>query len=136
MKKAVLNGYVSNFSVDYNTLDVSDIVDTHLHLMKNKQYKIILWNNLYNIKSFSRSLDCVVKVSDCKKCIYLNNGPSLVRPTLIDLNSNELNYYPLMVSLERCNGSCNTLDNLSNKRCVANKLEDVNFNVYMITGIN
>ena len=42
MKKAVLNGYVSNFSVDYNTLDVSDIEETHLHLMKNKQYKIIL----------------------------------------------------------------------------------------------
>ena len=39
MKKAVLNGFASNFSVDYNTLDVSDIEDTHLHLMKNKQYK-------------------------------------------------------------------------------------------------
>ena len=33
---------------------------------------------------------------------------------LTDLNL-EVHYYPLMVSLDKCNGSCNTLDDLSSK---------------------
>ena len=35
MKKIRLDGYVYDFSVDYNTIDVSDIVDIHKYLMKN-----------------------------------------------------------------------------------------------------
>ena len=42
-----------------------------------------------------------------------------------------------MVSLGRCNGSCNTLDDLSIRTCVLNKTEDVNLNVFIvITRIN
>ena len=42
-----------------------------------------------------------------------------------------------MVSLGRCNGSCNTLDDLSVRTCVLNKTEDVNLNVFIvITRIN
>ena len=37
----------------------------------------------------------------------------MTRPTLIDLNldkyNQELHYYPFIGSLDRCNGSCNTL---------------------------
>ena len=33
----------------------------------------------------------------------------MTRPTLIDLNPTELVYYPFIVSLNRCNGSCNTV---------------------------
>ena len=45
---------------------------------------------------------------------------------------------PLIVSLHRCHGSCNTLDiNLSSKIGAPNKTEDVNLNVFnMIPGIN
>ena len=48
--------------------------------------------------SFSESLAFVVKVSDHTKCISLNNELCLAKPTFIDLNSNELHYYPHMVS--------------------------------------
>ena len=37
----------------------------------------------------------------------------MVKPTLTaltDLNPVELNYYPLMISLDRCSGSCNDVD--------------------------
>ena len=43
------------------------------------------------------------------KCLFLNDKPCMVRPTLIDLNSVELKYYPFMISLNKCNGSCNFL---------------------------
>ena len=42
-----------------------------------------------------------------------------------------------MVKLNKCVGSCKTLNNLSNKVCVPNKAEDLNLSVFnMITGIN
>ena len=34
-----------------------------------------------------------------------------------------------MVILDKCNGSCNTFSNISNKICVPNKTEDVNLSV-------
>ena len=34
-----------------------------------------------------------------------------------------------MVSLDRCSGSCNTLDDPSGRICVQNKIENVNSNV-------
>ena len=40
--------------------------------------------------------------------------------------------YPCAVKLDRCVGTCNTLNNLSNKVCVSNKIEDLNItkNIY------
>ena len=50
----------------------------------------------------------------------LNNELCLAGPTLINLNSNELHYYPFMVSLGTCNGSRNTLDDLLSRIFVPN----------------
>ena len=42
-----------------------------------------------------------------------------------------------MINLDRCVGTCNTLDDLSNNVCVPNETEDLNLYVFnMITGIN
>ena len=62
-------------------------------------------------------------------------------PTLIDLysneNSQEFPYSPFVVIFDRCVGSCNSLNDLSNKVCVPNKTEDLNLSVFnMIVGIN
>ena len=70
-----------------------------------------------------------------------NNQKWEIQPTLINLHPNEYNqefyYYPFPVKLDRCVGSCNTVNNLSNKVCVPNKTEDLNLRVFnMITGIN
>ena len=34
MKKTGFNGYIYDFSVDYDTIDVDDILDIHKYLMK------------------------------------------------------------------------------------------------------
>ena len=44
-----------------------------------------------------------------KKCLFLNDEPCMVRPTLIDLNPVELRYYPFMISLNKCTGGCSVL---------------------------
>ena len=46
----------------------------------------------------------------------------MVRPSLIDLNPVELKYYPFMISLYKCTGSCNVL---SPKICVPKETKDI-----------
>ena len=46
----------------------------------------------------------------------------MVRPTLIDMNPNELKYYPFIISLNKCTGSCNVL---SPKICVPKETKDI-----------
>ena len=54
----------------------------------------------------------------------------MARPALIDSNPNQYNqgfrYFPFMVSFDRCNGSCNNLDDTSGRIFVPNKTEGVN----------
>ena len=80
---------------------------------------------LIALLSFSGSL--------AAKCMFLNDEPCLARPTVIDLNPNELHYYPFMVSLDRFNGTCNILDDPDGRICVLNKTGDVNLNVFNMT---
>ena len=75
------------------------------------------------------------------KCISLSNQKFMIQPTFINLHPNEysqeFHYYPFSVKLDRCVGSCNTLNDLSNKVCVPNKTEDLNLSVFnTIRGIN
>ena len=42
-----------------------------------------------------------------------------------------------LVKLDRCVGSCNTLNDLSNKLCIPNKTKDLNLSMFnMMTGTN
>ena len=88
-----------------------------------------------------RLLISIVNAFNYAKCLLLDNQKCMTQPTLINLNSKEyrqeFHYYPFEVKLNRCVGSCITLNDLSNKVCVPNKTEDLNLSVFnMITGIN
>ena len=43
------------------------------------------------------------------RCLFLNDQPRMVRPTLIDMSTVELIYYPFMISLNEGTGSCYAL---------------------------
>ena len=93
------------------------------------------------LKMFVVLLSSVVNTSNHTKCVSLSNQKCMIQPTLINLHSNEysqeFHYYPFLVRLDRCVGSCNTLNDFSNKVCVPNKTEDLNLRVFnMITGIS
>ena len=62
----------------------------------------------------------------------LINEPYMIRPTLTDLNPIQLNYYIFMISLDKCNGSCNVIDDLPTKLCVPNKIKGINAEVFNI----
>ena len=73
--------------------------------------------SLVVLLSFSSSLAREAKVSDRAKCQFLDDEPWMFRPTIINLNPSGLEYYPFMISIDKCTGSCN---NLSPKFCVPN----------------
>ena len=70
----------------------------------------------------------IVNASNHIKCASLSNQKCKIQPALISLHPNEysqeLHWYPFAVELYKCVGSCNSLDESSNKACVPNKTED------------
>ena len=57
---------------------------------------------------------------------------SVVRPKILDVNEGvgEALFYPYNVLVNKCSGSCNTLDNPMTKLCVPNVIKRVNMQVY------
>ena len=81
----------------------------------------------------------IVHTSNHTKFVFLSNQKCQIQPTLINLRFNEysqeLHYYPSAVKSDECVGSCNTLDDLSNKVCVPNKTEEFDIHAFsMLTG--
>ena len=54
----------------------------------------------------------------------------MVKPTLIDFNPVEVRYYPFMISLDKCTGSCIVV---SPKICVLKEAKDVNIKAFNAT---
>ena len=103
-------------------------------LMKKKE-------NIREMFRFIGLLTGLVNGSDHTKCTSLSNQKCVIQTFLINLHHNkyskEFHYYPFAVKLDRCVGSCNNLNDLSNKVCVPNKTEDLNLSMFnMITEIN
>ena len=92
-------------------------------------------------KTFVGLLISVVNSFNHTKCVSWSNQKCTIQLTLIDLYPNEYtqksHHYPPVIKLDRCVGSCNILNELSNKVCDPNKTVDLNLNVFnTITGIN
>ena len=84
-----------DFPVAYDSVNVDDITDIYNYL--TKKYNIIF----VLLLRFDGSI--------AMKCVSLNNPTCTVREMLINLNPDGDQYYPYMVSLDKCNGSCNAL---------------------------
>ena len=92
-------------------------------------------------KEFIGILNSIVNASNQTKCVCLVNQQCMDQRTVINLHPNGysqgLRHYPLVVNLDRCVGSCKTLNDLSNTIYIPNKKEDGNLHVFnMIAGIN
>ena len=83
----------------------------------------------------------ILNASNHTKCALLCNQKWEIQPTLINLHRNEYNqelhYCPFAVKLDQCVGSCDTLNDLSDRVCFPNKTKDLIIHVFkMITGKN
>ena len=88
---------------------------------------------------FIALLSNIVNGSNHTKCVLLSNQKYMTQSTPINLHSNEysqeFDFYSFRFKLDRCVGSYNTLNGLSNIVCVPNKTEDLNLSMLnIITG--
>ena len=87
--------------------------------MERTWYKILL--GLIKIIFIGLSTG-LVNGSNRTQCVSLNSKKCMTQSTLINLHPNEysqeFHYFPFAVKLDRCVGSCNTLNDLSSKVCI------------------
>ena len=55
-------------------------------------------------------LRCNVLNVNSLECVSMNNQECKIRTEIINLNNNEPIYYPYSFKINRCKGSCNTIN--------------------------
>ena len=127
MKKTGLNGYVYDFSADYDALAVGDILDIHKYLTKK--------NNMKNKKMF-RFIKKVFFVAmsffgwNALKCISMNNQECKVGQETINININEPSFYPYSVKISKYSGSWNNINNPYAKLSIPDVFKNMNVKVF------
>ena len=66
------------------------------------------------------------------ECISVTNQECMPRPKILDVNEGfgEALFYPYNVLVNKCIGSCDTLDDPMGRLCVPNIIKNVNMKVY------
>ena len=62
-------------------------------------------------------------------CISMNNQECKIRPEIINLSTNGPIFYP-SIKINRCKGSCNTINESYAKICVPDQINDTNVKVF------
>ena len=78
------------------------------------------------------SLFGIIKIK-ALECVSVVNQKCMPRPKILDVNEGVGGalFYPYNVQVNKCSGSCNTLDNPMAKLCVPNVIKGVNMQVYI-----
>ena len=81
--------------------------------------------------NLARSLFSVLKVNTLE-CLSLINREYMPRPKILNINEGigEALFYPYNVLVNKCSGSCDTLDNPMSKICFPKIIKNVNMKVY------
>ena len=116
MKRKGFNGYVYDFSLDYDATNVNDIKDIHKYLMKKKN---IMYMKIFKFakKVFSIGLTILSHFTNASSlngfslsCISMNNQECETRPQVININGDEPVFFPFGIERSKCSGSCNNID--------------------------
>ena len=77
------------------------------------------------------SLFSIIKTK-ALECVSVVNQKCMSRPKILDVNEGvgEASFYPYKVLVNKCSGSCNTLDNPMSKICIPKIVKNVNIQVY------
>ena len=116
MKRKGFNGYVYDFSLNYDATNVNDIKDIHKYLMKKKN---IMYMKIFKFakKVFSIGLTILSHFTNASSlnrfslsCISMNNQECETRPQVININGDEPVFFSFSIERSKCSGSCNNID--------------------------
>ena len=66
----------------------------------------------------------------------MNNQECKIRTEIINLNTNEATFSPYSIKINRCKGSCNTINEPYAKICVPDQIKDTNVKVFNLMSKN
>ena len=138
MKKTGLNGYVYDFSVDYNAIVVDDILYIHNYLIK----KIAQYNKTFRFVklifiSAMMFFGCSLPILNSLKCISVNNQECKVRPQIVNVDSEEPAFFPFSIKISKWSGSCNNINDPYVKLCFSGVVKNLNVRVFnLMSGTN
>ena len=62
--------------------------------------------------------------------VSMNNQECKIRPEIINLNTNEPVFYPYSIKINKCQCSCNTINDPYSKVCVPDQIKNTNVKVF------
>ena len=130
MKKAGLNGYIYDFSVDYDTIAVDDILDIHKYFMAKNGIVENVWilkQVFFTAMTFFSFNPLNV---NSLECVSMNNQGCKTRTKIININNNEPVFYPFSIKVNKCSGSCNNINDLYSKLCVPDVVKNICVKVF------
>ena len=65
---------------------------------------LVYFGNLSNVNSL--------------ECVSMKNQECKVRPEIVDINSDNPIFYPFSIKVNKCNGSCNNINDPYTRICV------------------
>ena len=91
----------------------------------------VIDTNKMKIISLLISLFSIIKTK-ALECVSVVNQKCMPRPKILDVNEGigEALFYPYKVLVNKCCGSCNTLENPMSKICIPKIVKNVNMQVY------
>ena len=64
------------------------------------------------------------------ECVSMNNQECKIRLEIINVNTNEPMFYPYSITIIKCKGSCNTINDPCAKLCVTDTIKNMNVKVF------
>ena len=82
------------------------------------------------------SLFGIIKTNELE-FVSVTNQECMARHKIIDVNKNEIVFYPLSIKVNKCSGNCNNINDPTVKLCVPDIIKDMNIKVFnMLVRIN
>ena len=71
------------------------------------------------------------------ECVSMNNQECKIRSEIINVNTNQPMFYPYSIKVNKCKGSCNTINDPYAKLCVSDTIKNINVKVFnLMSGTN
>ena len=64
------------------------------------------------------------------ECVSINNQKCKIKSEMINFNTNEPVFYPYAIAINKCKGSCNTINDPYAKLCVPDIIKNINVKVF------
>ena len=73
---------------------------------------------------------CSILGVNSLECVSMNNQECKARPKIIDVNNNEPVFYPFSIKVNKCCGSCSSINDPYAKLCVPDITKSLNVKVF------